>query len=143
MNPPPSQTGRRRVLLLDDDQFTLALLTEMFARLGQFEVAVETDARRALAALPVQAPDLLVCDLALPDMDGVEFLQGAANQRFRGEVVLLSGMASGVLDAAAELARVLGLRVAGRFRKPIDMDQLRGVVGSRDFVQGSEHFSTK
>jgi hypothetical protein len=43
-------------------------------------------------------------------------------------VILLSGMDSGVRDAAGELARVLGLRVAGIFRKPIGLDQLRGAV---------------
>jgi hypothetical protein len=43
-------------------------------------------------------------------------------------VIVLSGMDSGVRDAAGELARVLGLRVAGIFRKPIALDQLRGAV---------------
>jgi hypothetical protein len=58
-------------------------------------------------------------------MDGIEFLQVAAERGFRGDVILLSGMDSGVRDAAGELARVLGLRVAGIFRKPIGLDQLR------------------
>jgi CheY-like chemotaxis protein len=133
----------RRALLLDDDRFMLELLTDMFGELGQFEVLAETDARRALAALPGYAPDLLVCDLALPDMDGVEFLQAAASLRFPGEVVLLSGIDAGVLAAAGELARALGLRVAASFRKPIGIEQLRGVVEAWDFVHGSEHFSTK
>jgi CheY-like chemotaxis protein len=118
----------RRALLLDDDRFMLELLTDMFGELGQFEVLAETDAKRALAALPGYAPDLLVCDLALPDMDGVEFLQAAASLGFGGEVVLLSGMDAGVRDAAGELARALGLRVAASFRKPIGIGQLRGIV---------------
>jgi CheY-like chemotaxis protein len=118
----------RRALLLDDDRFMLELLTDMFGELGQFEVRAETDARRALAALPWYAPDLLVCDLALPDMDGVEFLQAAASLGFAGEVVLLSGMDAGVRAAAGELARALGLRVAASLRKPIGIDQLRGAV---------------
>jgi CheY-like chemotaxis protein len=120
----------RRVLLLDDDRFMLELLTDMFGELGHFEVLAETDARRALAALPGYAPDLLVCDLALPDMDGVEFLQAAAQLRFGGAVVLVSGMDANVRAAACELARALGLRVAASFRKPIGIEQLRGVAGA-------------
>jgi hypothetical protein len=63
-------------------------------------------------------------------MDGVEFLQAAAGQGYAGEVILLSGMDAGVRDAAGELARVLGLKVLGAFRKPISAAQLRGLVAS-------------
>jgi DNA-binding NarL/FixJ family response regulator len=93
-------------------------------------VFAEAEAQRALATLAASAPDLLICDLALPDMDGVEFLQAAAGRGFTGKVVLLSGMDAGVRDAATELARVLGLRVAGAFRKPIALAQLRAIVAT-------------
>lgn len=119
-----------RVLLLDDDAFVLALLADMLAALGQFEVIAETEARPALAALAAHAPDLLICDLAIPEMDGIEFLQAAASQGFAGRVVLLSGMETGVREAAHELARVFGLQVTGVFRKPIDIEQLRAIVTS-------------
>jgi CheY-like chemotaxis protein len=120
----------RRVLLLDDDRFMLETLKDMLAGCGPFEVFAEADARHALATLHARAPDLLICDLALPDMDGVEFLQAAAGLGYAGEVILLSGMDAGVRDATGELARVLGLKVLGAFRKPISAAQLRGLVGS-------------
>ncbi len=115
----------RRVLLLDDDRFMLGVLEDMLSELGRFEVFAEVDARRALAELPARRPDLLICDLALPEMDGIEFLQAAASQGFRGNVILLSGLERGVREAATELARVLGLQVLGAFRKPIASEQLR------------------
>jgi CheY-like chemotaxis protein len=118
----------RRVLLLDDDRFMLDVLRDMLDTLdgsGPFDVHAEFDARRALAALPRHAPELLICDLAMPDMDGIEFLQAAAGQGFRGRVILVSGMADGVRNAASELARALGLQVAGAFRKPLAIEQLR------------------
>jgi CheY-like chemotaxis protein len=118
----------RRVLLLDDDRFMLELLTDMLAELGRFEVFAEADAESALATLAARAPDFLICDLALPDMDGIEFLQAAAGRGFAGQVLLVSGMDAGVREAANELARVLGLRMAGAFRKPIGLDQLRGAL---------------
>lgn len=125
-----SPQATRRVLLLDDDRFMLELLKDMLAELGAFEVFAEAESRRALATLAASAPDLLICDLALPDMDGIEFLQAAASRGFGGKVVLLSGMDAGVREAAGELARVLGLRVAGAFRKPIALEQLRAVVAA-------------
>lgn len=119
-----------RVLVLDDDRFMLDVLTNMLEEVGVREVFAEASTRRALATLEERSPDTLICDLALPDMDGIEFLQAAAARGFNGRVILLSGMDQGVRDAAGELARVLGLRVAGTFRKPIGLDQLRSAVAS-------------
>jgi CheY-like chemotaxis protein len=131
MNPPTAAgSPPRRVLLLDDDRFMLEVVKDLLAECGRFEVFAEADARQALDTLRRRAPDLLVCDLALPDMDGVEFLQAAAGLGYAGDVILLSGMDAGVRDAAGELARVLGLKVLGAFRKPIDVAQLRALVGS-------------
>lgn len=124
----------RRVLLLDDDRFMLEVLRDMLGLLGEgagagpFDVHAERDARRALAALPRHAPELVICDLAMPEMDGIEFLQAAAVQGYRGRVILVSGLEDGVRDAATELARTFGLQVAGAFRKPLAIEQLRRAV---------------
>ncbi|MEX5745162.1 response regulator [Massilia sp. X63] len=134
LSSPALHAAPRRVLLLDDDRFMLEVLREMFDVLdegdgsGPFDVHAENDARRALMALPRHAPELLVCDLAMPDMDGIEFLQAAAGQGFNGRVILVTAMEDGVRDAASELARALGLQVAGAFRKPLAIEQLRLAV---------------
>lgn len=128
---PAPHAAPRRVLLLDDDRFMVDVLREMLDMVegsGRFDVHAEFDARRALAALPRHAPDLLICDLAMPEMDGIEFLQAAAGQGFRGRVILVSALEDGVRDAATELARALGLQVAGAFRKPLAIEQLRLAV---------------
>lgn len=137
MKPTSSSAARsapRRVLLLDDDRFMLEVLRDMLGMLdkdedgGPFDVHAELDARRALAILPRHAPELLICDLAMPEMDGIEFLQAAASQGFGGRVILVSALEDGVRDAATELARALGLQVAGAFRKPLAIEQLRRAV---------------
>ena len=121
---------RLRILVIDDDQATLRLMREMFDAVGQFDVLTESDARRALGLLAGHDPDLLVCDLSMPGMDGIEFLQEAAASRYRGSVLLLSGMDSGVRLAAERLAHVQGLRMLPAVGKPIDLDQLRRAVQS-------------
>jgi CheY-like chemotaxis protein len=120
--------ARMRVLLLDDDKFMLELLTDMLGDIGHagagFDVRAESDARRALARLAIDAPGLLICDLSMPDMDGIEFMQAAAAAGYGGEVMLLSGMDSGVRKAAERLARAHGLNVLGAFKKPISAQEL-------------------
>ena len=113
-----------RVLLLDDDTFMLDLLADMVAALGPHQVHSETDAKRCLAQLARFAPDLLICDLSMPDMDGIEFLRYAAEREFQGSVLLLSGVDSGVLRAAERLAAAHGLDILGACAKPLPAAQL-------------------
>ena len=122
------ETTPLRVMLLDDDPFMLDLLHGMLDEIGTFDVLRETCARRALLALPVDSPDLLVCDLSLPEMDGIEFMQAAARNGFPGGVLLLSGLDKGVRYAAERLGSAYGLRVLGSFAKPLSLDALRSVM---------------
>lgn len=117
-----------RVMLLDDDPFMLDVLHGMLDDIGTFDVLGQTCSRRALRHLPLDAPDLLVCDLSLPDMDGIEFMQAAARGGYAGSVLLLSGLDIGVRNAAERLASAYGLRVVGSFAKPLSLSALRGVV---------------
>ncbi len=129
-HPAPSSAdgARLRVLLLDDDTFMLSLLADMLAEIGHLDVHCESDAKRALARLATDAPTLLVCDLSMPDMDGIEFMHAAAEAGFRGHVMLLSGMDSGVRRSAERLARAHGLNVLGAYKKPISQDELEAAL---------------
>ncbi|WP_229418023.1 response regulator [Massilia sp. Root351] len=121
-----------RVLLLDDDSFMLALLEDMLDELsplrGSFDVASATSAKAALALLAQGPRDLLVCDLSMPDMDGIEFLRLVAEGDYRGTVVLLSGMDAGVLRAAERLAMAQGLTILGACKKPVAPAELDDLV---------------
>ncbi|SFU88916.1 response regulator [Pseudoduganella namucuonensis] len=121
--PPPL-----RILLLDDDDFMLALLEDMLDDLGSFDVACATSARAALAMVAQAPPDLLICDLSMPDMDGIEFLRLVAEGSYGGTVVLLSGMDAGVLKAAERLAMAQGLTILGACRKPVAPAELGDLV---------------
>lgn len=114
-----------RVLVLDDDHLLLEVMREMLDVCGDCEIVLETDARQGLLRLDEAMPDVLICDLMLPDMDGIEFLQAAASRGYDGKVLLLSALEDGVRVAAEELARALGLRVVGSFPKPLAPAQLR------------------
>lgn len=122
---PPLPT---RVLLLDDDNFALELIADMMGELGDFDIRCESDAKSALLALAAAPPALLVCDLSMPDMDGIEFLRAAAEDGFEGQVMLLSGMDAGVRRSAERLAQAQGLRVLGAYQKPISTAELRAAL---------------
>ena len=117
-----------RVLLLDDDPFQLAMLEDMLEEMGAFDIATATHAEAALAMLKDNPPELMVCDLSMPDMDGIEFLRHVAEDGYNGTVVLLSGMESGVLKAAERLAMAQGLTILGACAKPVAPVELADLV---------------
>ncbi|GGB97415.1 response regulator [Pseudoduganella buxea] len=117
-----------KILLLDDDAFMLELLTDIVNGLGYDNVHGESDARQALTVLPAFQPELLVCDLSMPEMDGIEFLRAAAEIHFRGTVILLSGMDSGILRAAETLAMAQGLTILGACTKPVARAELADLL---------------
>jgi len=125
-----SRSAPLRVLVLDDDPFLLEVMREMLATCGPCDIVTETEARQALARMDQQMPDVLICDLMMPEMDGIEFLTAAAaGHGYHGKVILLSALEDGVRDAASDLARALGLQVVGAFRKPLLPAQLREALG--------------
>jgi CheY-like chemotaxis protein len=60
----------------------LELLGDMIADLGAHDVLRVADARAAWPQLEEFRPDLMICDLSMPEMDGIEFLRLAAERRF-------------------------------------------------------------
>lgn len=130
-----TRTSVLRILLLDDDPFMLSLLEDMLEDLGQFDVASATSAKIALSLLRDAPPDLLVCDLSMPDMDGIEFLRLLAEGDYQGTVVLLSGMDAGVLKAAERLAMAQGLTILGACKKPVASAELGDLVNLAAMVR--------
>ena len=62
-----------RVMVIDDDRSLLELLSDYLGRLGH-EVVALADGRQALAELSGSAPDLVVLDVTMPDLDGWQVL---------------------------------------------------------------------
>jgi CheY-like chemotaxis protein len=113
-----------KILLLDDDMFQLNMLGDMIAGLGVHEVLRVPDARAGLVQLEEFRPELMICDLSMPETDGIEFLRLAAERRFDGMVLLLSGMDAAIVRAAETLGMALGLTMLGSCAKPVSESEL-------------------
>jgi CheY-like chemotaxis protein len=133
------------ILLIDDDVFNCEVLADMLTDLGAAVIHTAHSGAQALEIFQNSdpKPDLLLCDLCMPGMDGFEFLSRIANKKYRGEVVIMSSYdqqapASGewalsnykasALKLAEKLARVQGLKVRATLEKPISRQQLGEVM---------------
>lgn len=117
----------KSVLLIDDDEFSQEILRQMFSGWGVQDIRQAGNGKKAvllLDAMPVH-PDVLVCDIFMPDMDGIEFIGELVKRQFKGGLVFVSGVNRDMLEVAEFLASQKGLRVLAAFVKPIQPDALR------------------
>ncbi len=119
-----------RVLVLDDDKFMLEFVSHLLRELGVNEVLVAEDGKAGLFVLSAQvtAVDLLICDIEMPGMDGIEFLRNIADQSYSGKIVLFSGVDPDLLKATERLATVRGLNVIGTLAKPVTVGSLATIL---------------
>lgn len=115
------------MLIVDDDAGIRGLIRSVAERQG-FEVTDCGRSEDAAAAAEDRAPAVITLDLSMPGCDGIEVLRQLASKRIRARVYLISGLCKRVLATASDLARTLGLEVAGTLRKPFDIAQLRALL---------------
>jgi EAL domain-containing protein (putative c-di-GMP-specific phosphodiesterase class I) len=128
--PPDSGTTQRRqpsLLLVDDDPFMLGMQSRMLRGMGYTMIgtAASADAAMMLLGQGRAAVDVVVCDLNMPDVDGIEFLRRLGDNDFRGNVILLSGEGPRIIHAVQKLLARRPLRILGALEKPAGRAALR------------------
>lgn len=119
-----------KTLLVDDESFALRLLSHQLATLGVLDVITREHAADAMALL--ESGDhvfgLIMCDLQMPGMDGIEFIRQLVRIGYAGDLVLVSGEDERILQTAERLSKAHRLNVLGSLRKPVLPEQLRQVL---------------
>ncbi|AKH19190.1 EAL domain-containing protein [Sedimenticola thiotaurini] len=120
------------ILLLDDEQFMLKILSRQLANLGFKKITPISNPIRALLMLEQgdEIFNLLLLDLQMPGIDGVEFIRHLDRVRYTGGLILISGEDERILQTAKRLAEAHKLQVLGALRKPVTPDQLKAVLKS-------------
>jgi len=108
-------------LVIEDDAFARSLAVGLLRKMGTEKVDV---AENGVAALDYLArgdapPDVLLVDLGMPDMGGVEMMRLLAESTYEGGIILVSGAEEETLIIAQELAKSRGLNVLGLITKPL------------------------
>jgi len=115
------ESGRKRVLVVDDDEAIIEMFSELLERDGRFEVRTATTGYDAGILTEQFRPDVLLLDYKLPDVNGTVVCRTIrSNPNFRHmQIIIISGVADP--DEVAELS------AAGAddfIRKPFDINSV-------------------
>jgi two-component system chemotaxis response regulator CheY len=111
-------TDALKVLIVDDEPFMRRTIKAMLRHVGHFLVDEADDGDAALALLPRFRPDLVLCDVHMPRMGGLEFVEQLhthCEASLRQTPVIL-------LTASADEATILDavrLKISGYLVKPV------------------------
>lgn len=114
------------IFVIDDESFARSLLIKQLSLLSDAEI-LSFDSAAAVTELLEQAPhpDLIYCDLQMPDKDGIQFVRDLAHLSYTGGLVLFSGEDRRILESAQKLAQAYSLKLLASLSKPISIEHLR------------------
>ena len=116
----------KRLLIVDDDA-TLRDLLRLHLQGAGYSVRAAPDAAEAIRAVLAEKPDLIVSDINMPYMSGMELLEALRSDPATADIPLMVLTAS---DSDDDHAKARRLGVAGYLVKPIRVDQLLGAIDS-------------
>lgn len=116
-----------RLLLIDDEPALAAFVAKAADLCGYQPVIADHDSgfRESFRSM---RPQMVVLDLGMPGMDGVELLRFLAAEGFEEPVLIISGFDRRVLDSAFRLGSALGLQMVGPLEKPARLEELEEIL---------------
>lgn len=129
------------LMVVDDDPVTRHQLSVAARCLGVPRVESFASASLALERVASHPPEVVICDLHMPGMDGVELVRSLGARGAKSGVILLSGGAETILRSVGHLARLEGLEVLGAERKPLGVDRLGELLRQRGRVDATSSSS--
>lgn len=115
------ESGKRKVLIVDDDEELVELLVDVFAKDGRFDIRTANNGFDAGMFVKEFRPDIVILDVMLPDINGKEVCQRVRSDSSLEavQIICISGM--------VEQDQIADLKVAGAndfMQKPFAVDRL-------------------
>ena len=119
-----------QVMVVEDHGFQRRIALRLLTELGVERALEGADGLDALDVLRRQAapPDVVLVDLDMPGMDGIEFIGIVAQERLAHSIAVVSAMEPALLHTVQVMAKASGLRVLGCVEKPLTPGKLTTVL---------------
>jgi EAL domain-containing protein (putative c-di-GMP-specific phosphodiesterase class I)/FixJ family two-component response regulator len=119
-----------RILVVDDDPFVLKMMEHMLKKSGFNSVATCKNGSLALDTLDIQdeKSNLILLDLNMPEMDGIEFVRKLVEHDYSGSLILISGENERTLEMTEKLVHAHKINILGHLQKPVLPDELAALI---------------
>jgi EAL domain-containing protein (putative c-di-GMP-specific phosphodiesterase class I)/CheY-like chemotaxis protein len=123
------------LFILDDDLIFSALLKDISQNICA-DINVYSDPSLFIEETFLPS-DIIILDIKMPKMDGVEVLRLLAIKKCQANIILISGFDSGVLHSTSMLANELGLNIAAQITKPAQPKKIQSILKNIKNEQGN------
>ena len=122
------------VLIVDDDPVLGAIAEMFFQKRGVERVFTAVNGHHGLQLVDQYAGeiDFILCDLNMPELDGVQFLRHLKDRNYRGHIAILSGEQAAIVKIAESIAKSHNLNILGALAKPLRMGDLDEIISRID-----------
>ncbi len=120
------------MMVVEDHDFQRRTLVRMLSSLGVREVLEACDGQQALALLRDTHVDLVVCDLDMPEMDGMEFIRHLGQTGLTVSVIISSAQDKALLSSVEKMARAYNVRLLGTLEKPVKLADFKNMIARHE-----------
>lgn len=124
-----SRINSLSILILEDHPFQRMVAEQTVSGLNVGRLLTSEGSEHALKLLKERgAVDIVICDLDMPGMDGIQFIRHLAEQNLAQGVIVLSAMDAALIRTVEDMAMAHGLVVLGHLPKPMSRNRLRELL---------------
>lgn len=124
------------VLVVEDDDFQRQTLANMLRSLGVTSIFGASNGRHALEIIhsndSLKSIDVALCDLNMPEMDGMEFLRHLGQEHRNIAIIITSALDGKLLASVGKMTRMHGIQLLGAIEKPIMLIHLKELLSKYD-----------
>ncbi len=120
-----SDTNSLKVLVVEDHSFQMEHITNCLVQIGVEQVLTASDGVEGLENISREqnssAPvDLIICDLQMPNMDGIAFIRHLSLSNYTGSLIILTAMDASLVSSVTQMIKEYKIKFIGSLHKPID-----------------------
>ena len=122
-----------RFLVVEDHNFQRMTLVRVLQSLGARAIAEASDGREALTYFLDDAAqvDVIICDLEMPNMDGMEFIRHLGKSGAQTSIILTSALDKSLISSVETMTRAYGINLLGAIEKPATPQKIVELLNQR------------
>jgi len=127
----PISVNQLSFLIVEDDDLQRMVVSEMLRSLGATMICDASNGRQALDILRREKHkqiDIVICDLNMPEMDGMEFLRHLGEEQQHVSIIIMSSLDKKLIDSVGKMANMHEIQLLGKIEKPVTPSTLEALI---------------